>query len=136
MSDNRYPMYNQRPYSGYSPYGGGYGAYGYGYGYPMANQATQAALTGAMMGAMVGAARAAHHEGTAGERASAMTQAVLRDAARFGIATGLGAAVASAIPGGAIVKGASMIAVGAMVFSAQEKFFAEASADEDSSTEG
>ena len=126
MSDDRQPHYGQRPYAAY-PYG-----YGYGYGgYPVANRATQAALTGAMMGAMVGAARAAGTSGAATERASAMTQSALREATRFGLATGVGAAVASMVPGGAFVKGASMIAVGAMVFAAQDGFLAGAPADGD-----
>lgn len=116
------------------PYGYGYGpGYGYGYnfgGYPTSNQATQAALTGAMMGAMVGAAKVAHAPGQPSDRAMVVGQSALREATRYGLATGLGAAVASLVPGGALVRGAAMIATGALVLAAQDGRKAETESEE------
>lgn len=105
--------------------GPGYGGPGYGYGYgawdPSITQTvTRAALTGASVGAMVGAARGARATEEPQERAGHVARAALQDATRLGVATGLGAAVASMVPAGPFVRGLSMIAAGAVVLAAQE----------------
>lgn len=115
MSDRQYPSHPQRNASyAYPAY------YGYPSHPPVVHHATQAALTGAMVGAMVGAAKVAHAPGTPSGRAVAVGQSAFREATRFGLATGLGAAVASLVPGGALLRGAAMVATGALVLAAQD----------------
>ncbi len=78
----------------------------------------QGAMMGAAVGAMIGTARAADAATPMAAQAPGVALAAARDATRLGMAAGFGAAAASLVPAGGLVRGLAMVAVGAAVLAA------------------